>query len=212
MTRSKAKPQKQVLFMLDEFPSLGFMPVILDGLAYLAGYGAKLWVFAQSLSQLRATYGDAWQLFPNSAGAFTAFNINDMETANYIEQMLGQTDEYMQNYFAPEEVIKRCSVPWPDNHKGVTNQMNEVWEAKALEDGYKKIKDGAMGKTNFEKTVEEMKKRNRFTRDNIGASNLIRQLGDKFAFVQLAGEKPALVRKIPYYYHQYFMGKYDQWE
>src|SRR5690606_2858086 len=47
-----------VLFMLDEFPALGRMKVIEEGITYMAGYGISFWMFAQDLKQLAAVYGD----------------------------------------------------------------------------------------------------------------------------------------------------------
>jgi len=213
MTRTRKKPKQPVLFMLDEFPSLGFMPSILDGLAYLAGYGAQLWVFAQSMSQLRAIYGDAWQLFPNSAGVFSAFNVNDAETANYLSELLGQTTEYQQQYNAKEQIKIRAFSEWPDERKGISLSDAEYKEKNLEADGYKfSDEQAANRKKTFEKFVFEDRKRSRWTRDNVGPANLIRQLGDRFAIVQLTGEKPAIIRKVPYYNRPEFAGKFDKWE
>lgn len=212
MTRTKGKPKKPVLFMLDEFPSLGFMPAVLDGLAYLAGYGAQLWVFAQSISQLRATYGDGWQLFPNSAGAFSAFNVNDMETANYLSEMLGQTEEYQQKYTVSEQVNKRKTVEAPDIHKGISFKSVEKELSELRKEGWRNTDHGGGRNYVLERFEFEDRVRSRWHRDNVGAPSRIRQLGDRFALVQLSGEKPAIVRKVPYYEISNFMGKYDTWE
>lgn len=52
----KAPP---VLFMLDELPRLGNMPPIEEALEVGRQYGIKLWMFAQSLGQLRNIYPNA---------------------------------------------------------------------------------------------------------------------------------------------------------
>lgn len=52
----KAPP---VLFMLDEVPRLGNMPPIEEALEVGRQYGIKLWMFAQSLGQLRNIYPNA---------------------------------------------------------------------------------------------------------------------------------------------------------
>lgn len=50
--------QYQVLLLLDEFKSLGKMPLLVDGVAFLRGYGVRLLPIFQSPSQVREIYGD----------------------------------------------------------------------------------------------------------------------------------------------------------
>ena len=87
-------------------------------------------------------------------------------------------------------------------------------EIKTMEsDGFYKSPDQKKnGATTWEKFIKEPRERSRWTRDNVGAPSRIRQLGNRFALVQLSGEKPAIVRKIPYYERQEFSGTYDTWE
>ncbi len=47
-----------VLLMLDEFPALGRARVIENAIAYMASYGLRCCIVAQSESQLRAVYGE----------------------------------------------------------------------------------------------------------------------------------------------------------
>lgn len=48
----------QCLLLLDEFKSLGKMPLLVDGVAFLRGYGVRLLPIFQSPSQVREVYGD----------------------------------------------------------------------------------------------------------------------------------------------------------
>ena len=57
--------QHRLLFMLDEFPSLGRLDFFQTALAYLAGYGIKAFLIAQSLNQLEATYGQNNSILDN---------------------------------------------------------------------------------------------------------------------------------------------------
>lgn len=91
-------PPCPVLFMLDELPTLGHMSPIVDGLAYLAGYGVQLWSFAQNIGQLKEIYGEAWHNFPSNSAATAFFGVNDPDTADYIERLLGETPERMVYY------------------------------------------------------------------------------------------------------------------
>ena len=88
MTRNMAKPAQPVLFMFDELPALGYMRPIEEGIGYLAGYGAKMWLFVQDLDQLQKTYPKARSMIANCA-VRQAFNVQDPDTAKLLSDMLG---------------------------------------------------------------------------------------------------------------------------
>ena len=91
MTKTKGKPEKPVLFLVDEFPALGYMKPIEMGLGYLAGYGVTIWTFIQDLSQLKNTYKDKWESFLANCSVRCAFGTNDVDTAKVLSDMLGQS-------------------------------------------------------------------------------------------------------------------------
>lgn len=80
-----------VLFMLDEFPALGRMKVVEEGMTYLAGYGINFWLFAQDLKQLAATYGDKAQSIIANSSVKQFFGVADYETAQLVSYMCGST-------------------------------------------------------------------------------------------------------------------------
>jgi type IV secretion system protein VirD4 len=92
-TTSKNDPGFQdkppVLFILDEFPQLGYMQPIEDALSYIAGYGVRLWFFIQDLSQLKLHYKNSWQTFMANTEFKIFFGVNDIETANLVSEMIG---------------------------------------------------------------------------------------------------------------------------
>ncbi|MBI1363239.1 MAG: TraM recognition domain-containing protein [Proteobacteria bacterium] len=90
MTKTKGKPASPVLFLVDEFPALGYMKPIEMGLGYLAGYGVTIWTFIQDLSQLKNTYKDKWESFLANCSVRCAFGTNDVDTAKVLSDMLGQ--------------------------------------------------------------------------------------------------------------------------
>jgi type IV secretion system protein VirD4 len=51
----------RLLLMLDEFPALGRLDFFESALAFMAGYGLKSFLIAQSLNQIEKAYG------PNNA-------------------------------------------------------------------------------------------------------------------------------------------------
>lgn len=89
MTRSEIKPIKPVLFLLDEFPALGKMPV--GGFAYLAGYGVSLWVFTQSIGQLQAIYGKQADAILSNCSVTQVWSLApaDIKTAEHVSRTLG---------------------------------------------------------------------------------------------------------------------------
>jgi type IV secretion system protein VirD4 len=89
MTRNKRVPKYPVLFLLDELPALGYMRPIEDGIGYLAGYGASMWLFVQDLDQLQKTYRK-WRSMIANCAVRQAFNVQDPETAKLLSSMLGQ--------------------------------------------------------------------------------------------------------------------------
>jgi len=89
MSRNRRAPRHPVLFLLDELPALGHMRPIEDGIGYLAGYGAHLWLFVQDLDQLQKTYRK-WRSMIANCAVRQAFNVQDPDTAQLLSVMLGQ--------------------------------------------------------------------------------------------------------------------------
>src|SRR6185437_2561751 len=48
----------QLLMMLDEFPALGRLDFFETALAFIAGYGIRAYLIAQSLNQISKAYGE----------------------------------------------------------------------------------------------------------------------------------------------------------
>ena len=86
---------KPVLFILEEFPQLGYMRQIEAAAGLMAGYKVKLWTVLQDLSQLKSQYKESWETFIGNAGAVQAFGNTDTTTLEYISRTLGnlQIDE-----------------------------------------------------------------------------------------------------------------------
>jgi type IV secretion system protein VirD4 len=80
-----------VLLCLDEFASLGYMRQLEAASAYVAGYGALLWVVLQDLSQLQRHYRSSWETFIGNAGMLQFFGTMDLTTQKYVSERLGTT-------------------------------------------------------------------------------------------------------------------------
>jgi type IV secretion system protein VirD4 len=72
-----------ILFMMEEFATLGHMPVMEHAAAYFPGFGIKLWAVLQSLPQLQRHYKATWETIVGNAGLVQMFANGDEETLRY---------------------------------------------------------------------------------------------------------------------------------
>lgn len=91
MERERAKPAIPVLAVLEEFHVLGYMQQIEVAAALVAGFGMKLLIVLQDLTQLKRHYKDGWETFLGNAGVMAFFGNNDMTTLAHINKRCGQT-------------------------------------------------------------------------------------------------------------------------
>ncbi len=80
-----------ILFLMEEFASLGHMPIMEQAAAYFPGFGVKLWMVLQDLSQLKRHYPESWQTMIGNAGLVQFFATTDPVTNDYISARLGMT-------------------------------------------------------------------------------------------------------------------------
>lgn len=85
------KPERPVLFMLDEMPALGHLTMIEQAYGLMAGFGIQLWGIVQDLSQLKKIYGDSWETFVSNSGVLQYFGSRDQMTAEYFSKLCGVT-------------------------------------------------------------------------------------------------------------------------
>ncbi|MBR1243511.1 conjugal transfer protein TraG [Bradyrhizobium sp. AUGA SZCCT0274] len=83
---------RQLLLMLDEFPALGRLDFFESALAFMAGYGIRAYLIAQSLNQIAKAYGDNNAILDN-CHVRIAFAANDERTAKRISDALGTATE-----------------------------------------------------------------------------------------------------------------------
>lgn len=91
LEREQIRPDIPVLFMLEEFATLGHMKSIENAAGQIAGFGVKLYVVLQDLGQLKALYRDRWETFLANCGVVQAFGNSDLTTLEYLSKRLGQT-------------------------------------------------------------------------------------------------------------------------
>jgi type IV secretion system protein VirD4 len=89
----------RLLLMLDEFPALGRLDFFESALAFMAGYGLKCFLIAQSLNQIEKAYGPNNSILDN-CHVRVSFATNDERTAKRVSDALGTATELraMKNY------------------------------------------------------------------------------------------------------------------
>ena len=83
---------RRLLLMLDEFPALGRLDFFESSLAFLAGYGVRAFLVAQSLHQIDKAYGPNHAILDN-CHVRVAFAPNDERTAKRLSDALGTATE-----------------------------------------------------------------------------------------------------------------------
>jgi type IV secretory pathway TraG/TraD family ATPase VirD4 len=77
-----------ILFMMEEFATLGHMEIMERAAAYFPGFGVKLWAVLQDTTQLQRYYGQSWETFLGNAGLIQCFANGDQSTLDYITRRL----------------------------------------------------------------------------------------------------------------------------
>lgn len=103
---SKSRKHK-LLLMLDEFPALGRLDFFETALAFMAGYGIRAYLIAQSLNQISKAYGESNAILDN-CHVRIAFSSNDERTAKRVSDALGTaTEQRAQRNYAGHRLA-----PW----------------------------------------------------------------------------------------------------
>ncbi len=92
-----------VLFLLDEFPTLGKMETFKAGIAYFRGYRVRLFLIIQDTQQLKGTYEEAgMNSFLSNSTFRVTFSANNYETANLISQLCGNKTVKQASHSKPK--------------------------------------------------------------------------------------------------------------
>jgi len=97
----------KLLLMLDEFAALGRLDFFESALAFIAGYGLRAYLIAQSLNQVERAYGQNNSILDN-CHVRVVFSSNDERTAKRISDSLGTaTEQRSQRNYAGHRLA-----PW----------------------------------------------------------------------------------------------------
>ena len=114
---SKSRKHK-LLMMLDEFPALGRLDFFETALAFMAGYGIRAYLIAQSLNQISKAYGENNAILDN-CHVRIAFSSNDERTAKRISDALGHRDGIARPDATMPAIVSRpgCRMSWSAGRK-----------------------------------------------------------------------------------------------
>jgi len=84
------KPQRRLLMLLDEFPSIGKMEIVDKSIAFAAGYGISYLLIIQNIEQLNKEYGKDNGIKGNCHTRI-AYAPNTLDTAKELSEMTGKT-------------------------------------------------------------------------------------------------------------------------
>lgn len=84
--------RRPIMFIFDELPQLGHMELVEQVAPIARGYGIRLWLVAQSLSQLQKVYPQ-WEAILSGSNAEIFFSPGDVTTADYLSRRLGSLED-----------------------------------------------------------------------------------------------------------------------
>jgi type IV secretion system protein VirD4 len=91
--RQKKGYKHRLLGMIDEFPSLGKLGILQEALAYVAGYGIKMYLICQDINQVKSEktgYGHD-ETISSNCHIQNAYPPNRIETAKHLSELTGVT-------------------------------------------------------------------------------------------------------------------------
>ena len=92
-----------VLFLMDEFPTLGEMKQFHAGIAYFRGYNVRLLLIVQDTQQLKGIYEEhGMNTFLSNSTYRITYAANNVETANLISQLIGNKTVKQRSYNKPK--------------------------------------------------------------------------------------------------------------
>ena len=102
----KETDARPILFLLDEFPRLGKVSAMLDGLATLRSKKISICLIVQSLAQLDAIYGQNERKVISDTCAYKAIlGATDADTQDYFSRLVGTYDKEVTSHGTNNEAF-----------------------------------------------------------------------------------------------------------
>lgn len=97
MIKSPVRPKQPVLFVMDEFLTLGEFPALKNALRTHRDAGVRLWYLLQDVAALKETYPQGWETFFTQSSLRTYFGTHDMIDAEWVSKQTGQKTVAYEN-------------------------------------------------------------------------------------------------------------------
>jgi type IV secretion system protein VirD4 len=195
-----------ILFLLEEFHSLGHMAVIEKAAGYAAGFGVKLWAVLQDLQQLRALYPQSWQTFLANAGAMQVFGISDHETTSYVSKALGEVE--VIRHVANRSETHQTGQSAPSAQQRVSGVFGGQGRLSAMRLALTALPDAATNESHtMSDTVNEQLQIIPLLRPDEIAIEFARETGA--ALLLIKGRRPVWTLRVEYYNSPWFAGRYQ---
>ncbi len=94
VARHPKRLPRPVLFMLDEFGTIGRLSAVAQAFGLMAGLNMCLWPFCQDINQLIRDYPKEWETFIGNSDFITFSSVLDQKTAEYLSRALGTTTRH----------------------------------------------------------------------------------------------------------------------
>ncbi len=98
----------RLLFLMDEFPTLGRLAFFETNMRQMAGYKLKASLLVQSFNDIAQAYGPHNAIIDN-CHIITAFASADTTTQQRVSQMTGTVTEYREGYSQPRQALSGIS-------------------------------------------------------------------------------------------------------
>lgn len=233
MERIKGRPKTghPTLFLLDEFPGLKRMEVILNAVAQAAGFGVKFAFIVQSLIQLREEYDESWQTFISNCGLKTFFQIDDHFSREYLSNLLGEREVRRQSRSGSDSQstsnTQGTSSTYTSGRSSTTGYSNVQETMFGGQRGDKSFSDGSSSSNSYGSShstsqsnsrtdgwSEGVHKRPLLSPDEIG--RFLSRVDDKtnpaypgLVVALTPGQHPLVARRINYFQSAKFEGCFD---
>lgn len=83
--------RRRTLFILDEFPQLGYMKDVVKGFETLRGYGATFHIVLQDLDRLKGVYTKEYKTFLSNSSVKHIMGLDDLDMAKVFSEISGTT-------------------------------------------------------------------------------------------------------------------------
>lgn len=206
VARNTRRLDLPVLFVLDEFGTIGKLSMIAQAFGLMAGLQMCIWVFVQDLSQLKKHYPEDWETFIGNSEAVSFFGGMDNITLDYISKMLGQATATVKSTSTSSSTSTNRST-------STSNSLNNSTTFRRVVgfffDDYDETSISKSGGSSF--TTSESFTASDSTSHNIKYqprfllhADEIRRLNDNIAILIKRGQDPFLYVRVRYYEDDFF--------